>query len=192
MFMDRPGLFGWHNPVGALVGGTGEIYGNHESMVAMKLRKNLRLGLVITANNSWTKKLIDPSLAAQYDLILHVTGYILNGESKFLDVYREWVLINPDAVEAFTADPKTTAKHFKIFDTALRTKKSEVIDGKVMSAIETLAGPQHDSLEGYKLDGDRIEKLVKRLESFESRLPAWTKTGWIHVPSACEKTYRSQ
>jgi hypothetical protein len=192
MFLEKRGLFAWHNPVGALNGGLHEIYGNHEALLALKLKKNLRIGLVVTAPNSWTNKLIDPKAYQGYDLILNASGYILNGEQKLEIGFKEWVLINPDAVESFAANPEVLAKHLKTFEEALKKTVPKEIDGKKISALEILAGPQHEGNTVHQLDAEKVKGLADRLDSFKAKLPKWTEKGWVRNLSACEKVYQSK
>ncbi len=99
-------LFAWHNPVAGNIGGSGEIYGNNEAVMALKMNSKARIGLIVTHgdNYGYVKRLDDPEILKNYDLILHVTGRMFGQE--FGHGYIEWLILNPDIITDFTLDAK--------------------------------------------------------------------------------------
>jgi hypothetical protein len=176
---DGEGTFGWHNPIGATIGGSGEIYGNHEALLAMKLRlKNLRIGLVVTGEGGFppSKALSDKSVRKQYDVILHVNAATNPDGSLYLG-YIEWAIINPDIVEAVTADPLILTEEMKIYHDALHEFASS---GRTAprSAIEAVAGPQHSPMVSYSIKPESIIELATKIMANKNSLPKPVSKGW--------------
>lgn len=177
-FLNTPGLYAWNNPIGATIGGTGELYGNHESILAMKIRSsNVRMGLIITdeSASSPTAALLDPRLAKKYDLILHANGAVFDG--KFWPGYIEWALINPKIVEAVTADPTILTTAMKPYFDALNLVASQPQQPSI-PAIEVIAGHQHSGLVSFSIDGPFVLDLGHKIMKNKSRLPKWLANGW--------------
>ncbi len=175
-FKNVAGIFGWHNPVGATVGGTGEIYGNHEAVLAFKISPQARIGLVVTTEDSRsTDKLNDPALKTMYDLILHVNRQLFNG--KFSAGYIEWALINPAIVTSYSVDPSETISIISKFKAALINFKKPKIK-KNLAPIEIIAGPQHTGLLAYTINAAEMDSLSEKLMANAKKLTKRFGNGW--------------
>lgn len=180
-FLDVPGLFAWNNPVGATIGGSGEIYGNHESLLALRIRPGkVRVGLVITneLDAQPSAALSDPQLGKKFDLILHANGAIFEG--KFWPGYLEWAVVNPAVVEAVTADPLILTGEMKPFFDGLKVMAASGQRHSV-PAIEVLAGPQHNGIVSYSIDAQFVVDLGTSITKNSSRLPKWLTNGWTKL-----------
>lgn len=187
MYKDIPGLFTWHNPIGATVGGSNEIYGNNEAVLALKLRPGLRVGLLITEDGySQDPKLSDPSLVQRYDIILHVNTFVLNNE--LLTGLHEWILLNPNSVESFTADPRETAKVMAVYENELKKlKPSKKVKGPLISI---LAGTQHEGISAYSIDAEHVAELSEKILKLRSKIPEIVNNGWVPTKNFCRKFYK--
>lgn len=181
------GLFTWHNPVGATVGGSSEIYGNNEAVMALKINPEARIGLIVTneENYVYQKKLDDPRILKNYDLILHVTGVNIGG--KFAAGYIEWLIVNPDVITDFTLDAKLIVKEMSRYKKALASLNSQ----EQTPAIEKLAGPQHTGLGSYSVNPDNISKLEKRILSYQPQLDDLSfHSGWHSRGNLCRARFK--
>lgn len=177
-FLNVPGLFVWNNPVGATIGGSGEIYGQHEALLALRIRTaRVRVGLVITneLDGQTSAALSDPQLGKKFDLILHANGAMFDG--KFWPGYIEWAVVNPAIVEAVTADPVILTAEMKPYFDGLNAIAAS---GQKHSApaIEILAGPQHNGIVSFSIDGKFVVELGTSITKNSSRLPQWLANGW--------------
>jgi hypothetical protein len=103
-FRGHRGLFGWSHPVTAVGTESVEMYGDRPLKVW--IRKNSRTALFVS--DAATRYPSD-ELRRNYDVVLHVEmGKARNG--KDMARLREWIVLNPDAIEKVSADPELIRK----------------------------------------------------------------------------------
>lgn len=181
-FRDVPGLYAWHNPVGATVGGSNEIYGNREAVLAMRIDPKVKIGLIFTKFGSQPQALSDPSLKSRYDLILHLTGGFY--PDGFTAGIIEWAILNPRSVVAVTADPVEIGSIMKTYEDAL--EKLKQYESSEIPPMQRLAGPQHSPFTVFTLNKKRISQWREGILANRERLPRWLIKGWVPVGSgAC-------
>lgn len=178
-FKNVPGLYAWHNPIGAATGGTGEVYGNNEAVLAMQINPRARVGIVFMQSGVAAQArspLANPKLASQYDLILHVSGDVLQGKVEI--GYIEWAVLNPKVVTAVTANPEASVEVMRVYRKALAQL---ALSGKKIKVppLEYLAGPQHAWSTVFSMDQAEIEKLEKKILKNKSQLPTELKSQWL-------------
>lgn len=183
-FKDRMGLYTWHNPVGATSGGSGEVYGKNEAVLAMQIDPTARIGLVVTPDDFGvppSDKLSDPALRDRYDVILHISGSMLGfvNNQRFGFGFAEWVVINPKIVEAISADPALTTQVMASYRNALSVFERSNIKTD-LGPLEYLAGPQHTGFASY-ISEARILKSENNLSTNSSRIPSWLSRGWTRM-----------
>ncbi len=168
-FYNKPGLFAWHNPVGAMSGGSGEVYGKGEAILKLELNKNAKVGLIVTTgdftNAKPTENFKDPSITSRYDLVLHLNGSFYEG--RFLG-YFEWIVLSPTAISSVTANPQETILLMEKF---IRLIEEQVqLGAEAYNALEThVAGPQH--ADGAAIGPERIEYRIESLRENMNRIP---------------------
>lgn len=185
IFYGEQGLFTWHNPVGARTGGTNEVYGNGEALLAFKIRKSpLKIGLVVSAENHDAQRLVGP--VPEFDLILHVNGYVQNG--SLLPGIFEWIIINPAVIDSFTANPENIESEFKRYHRELVRIESK-IEKSNLPPILKIAGEQHNDTDEYALTSAKVVEDYRKLLLFKSKIPKWLQRGWIANPNSCQRFY---
>lgn len=185
IFYGEQGLFTWHNPIGARTGGSNEVYGNGEALLAFKIRKSpLKIGLVVSAENQDAQRLVRP--APKFDIILHVNGYVQNG--LFLPGIFEWIIVNPAIIESFTANPENIEPEFKRYHQELVRIESKMKKSS-LAPILKIAGEQHNDMDEYRLTSDKVVEDYRKLLLFKSKIPKWLQRGWITNPNSCQKFY---
>lgn len=188
-FYKKRGLFAWHNPVGATIGGSGEIYGNNEALLALKIDSRARVGLIVTLDNFETgsEKLLDPIILGKYDLILHASGLFF--DSQFSHSLIEWVIVNPEIISEFTLDPRLITKELDLFEKILQTKSSDTSQ----PLIETIAGPQHTGMGAYAINSARVRELKASIKSNHTHLQKLPSSqGWQTRKNSCLKVVESR
>lgn len=182
-FLDTPGLFVWHNPIGATIGGTNEIYGNHEAVLALRIKSQIRVGLLVTSQDdpSIAQNLTDPDMKKQYDLVLHVNSSMVKG--KLANGLIEWALINPQIITSFSIDPKDTIQVMEVYKKALdEYRKLDPYPDK--PAIEIIAGEQHSGMISYSTDSKFITGLQTKIMTHQKKLPAKFRSGWHELQNS--------
>lgn len=178
----KKGLFAWHNPIGATIGGSGEIYGNNEAVLALKIDPKARIGLIVTDENyhMGSKKINDPKILNNYDIILHVSGGLRN--QTFYPGFIEWTIINPEIITEFTLDTKIISKEMIRFQKELIKSKPS----KNAPLIEKIAGLQHSGLGSYSINATRIQELINRIANHQAELSELSfSQGWHPRPKKC-------
>jgi hypothetical protein len=99
----RPGIFAWTDPITGMMATTHEVYARQEGdrparLLAMKIRQNAKVAEIQTGINA---EKVKPGSFDGIDLIYHEAQ-----DMKGMRIFSEWIVLNPDAVEEFTADPK--------------------------------------------------------------------------------------
>jgi hypothetical protein len=75
--------------------------GNPPRLLLLKPKASAKIVKVITKNEGRGRPKNNPTSVEGYDIIYN-EAYDKHGKRK----YREWIILNPDAVEDFTADPE--------------------------------------------------------------------------------------
>lgn len=187
-FKDAPGLFAWQNPVGGGIGGSSEVYGNWEALLALKIDPNARIGLVVTSSSeNAAPNLSDPRLLKNYDLILHVNGDVLGRE--FVPGYIEWAIVNPQSVLGYSIDPNESIPVIKEFIAALKAFKAPRKSN--LPPLEVIAGPQHNPLITGVLTATDFEKMIASLTLHQAKLGKKNSKGWTSFKSnsRCEGVF---
>lgn len=114
----RPLTYAWSHPVTGMGRHAAELYflptnpkleripsTRPPRLVLMRVRKGARVVVLDTHSSmrDWWRAM--PPEAANADVILHRLHTRPKGGASRLD-YQEWVILNPDAIEAVTADPQ--------------------------------------------------------------------------------------
>jgi hypothetical protein len=186
-FKDTSGLFAWNNPVGATIGGGSEVYGEGEALLAMKIRRNVKVGLIVKSNyvRKDNVQLSDPSLRSQYDIILHINGNLWRSGGFDVDL-AEWIIVNPDAVTSFSVDPEKNILEIQKYAVAMaKLGPRKVGDGP--TKIETVAGPQHTIFAQVALmDNAYLKSRIAKLRSSSVQIPMQLRTGWHEIGLSTE------
>lgn len=122
---EQRGIYSWSHPTNAVAAHTDEVYaktgakGEPPRLIIMKPKKSARvLGLKAHRDKNCGKKENNPKDLHRYDLIYH--EYTSEG-GKY--TFREWVVLNPDAIEAFSASPSALPREVR--EEMLRSTKPE-------------------------------------------------------------------
>ncbi len=183
-FKDTPGLYTWHNPIGATIGGSNEVYGNSEALIGLRIHPQARIGLIVTSHDGSPdpKLLADSNIRNRYDIILHANGDFHKG--KFGAGYLEWVIVNPAAVTDFTLDPELTTLEMKKYWEVLKRIEALPDDPKdVRPRIVKIAGPQHAGYVSWKITSEYVVELATSILQRKSQLPKKLQNGWHSVQS---------
>lgn len=172
--MQQKGLFAWHNPV-AFYGGSGEIYGDGEVLLELKINPKSRVGVILTRENK-THQITKDDLK-NYDLLLHI--HATPDGNKVIPIYLEWIIINPVAVTNVNADPSLHQKKLKIYEEAL-TKIQELrepLDPKNAdrSDIERVVGIHHNTYLSAGISVRKIRERTSQILENASRIPSFLK-----------------
>lgn len=106
-YENKEGIFAWENPVGAISTGLekyAQVGSNGEPprLIVFKLKKNV---VVAEVSSRFNQRIIDegetPLRIRSAKVILH-HSLTASGKRRF----SEWVIVDPDAIEGVTADPK--------------------------------------------------------------------------------------
>lgn len=171
--IDQKGLFAWHNPV-AFYGGSGEIYGEGEVLLELKINPNARVGVIVTEpdqNHPITKLNLK-----NYDVLLHISA-APDGKTV-MPIYLEWIVMNPDVVTNVTADPLSHSKKLEVYERALREiQESRRPDPKKahLSDIEILAGISHNTYLSAGMSPQRINERISKINENASKVPSFLK-----------------
>ena len=175
-FENEKGLFAWHNPLGATVGGSGEVYGDNEAVLALKISPEAKVGLIVSNDGVFSQnsqRLEDPQLAKKYDLVLHVTAMLVNG--KVFHSFIEWIIINPEIITEFTLDSKIVSAEME----------------KYKKLSQKTIGPQHFGLYEQIFATENINGLIEKINVHNQQLDELSfSRGWHSRPSACRKTIK--
>ncbi|MEK6706682.1 MAG: hypothetical protein AABZ06_12930 [Bdellovibrionota bacterium] len=122
--IDHRGTFAWSDPVSAISGGdngqTPELYGKTGKhgeppiLLAMRPKREQRVLVIRTQKDAMITS-YDAGYYDQFDMIYHEK---LNPDGSV--VYREWVVLRPESISSFSADPRVTAPLVKPYLNRLR------------------------------------------------------------------------
>lgn len=99
---NRKGIFTWINPVGGMGSSPQEMYApeTNSALIAFKMKKKLRILVLESEDGGRPQEGLDLS---GVDVIFHTRQWS----------FHEFIILNPDAIESFTADPAALSARVK-------------------------------------------------------------------------------
>lgn len=98
---ELPVFFAWSNPVTGMGSGSGLDYIYGDRVIELRMRKGLKVLLIVSESFKFES---DFNKFNEYDLVLHVCKYQLPRDGRYVEVYKEWIIVNPKSVLSFTGD----------------------------------------------------------------------------------------
>lgn len=146
------GLFSWSNPIAGFVGGTNEVYGRNERLLALEVRPESRAGLLVyhsqpNQNGAEPPPLENNQIRERFDVLYHAQVTTINN-TNFI-YFKEWIIINPEAISHLERDQRIVFnQHFeperKRIKKALNDERYSLVSAESHVEYMGETGPAYD------------------------------------------------